>query len=352
MPVTVGNIQLYMGPTQLGAPDDLQQAIVEFIKGARRKLDIAVQELDSRDIAEAIVAARQRKITVRMVVEGDYLKTGKVIPDPFAPGGKNEINRELQNAILRCAVNIRSDYNPKIFHQKFIVRDGSAVLTGSTNFTETGVTKNLNHVVIVRDRKVANEYGKEFREIWQGRFGKRSVAHEERPRDIFVSEVPVRVLFAPDHAPEMEIMKQMLKAQRRIDFAMFTFAQSSGIDDVMIERSRNKFPIQGALDQRQANQRWAATRPVRNAGAQLCILGNYPGLGKLHHKLMVIDKQVVIVGSFNYTGPANKFNDENIIVFGDLESKGKRSVKKQKTLGAYAFDEIDRIIGAFGRKRR
>ena len=43
-------------------------------------------------------------------------------------------------------------------------------------------------------------------------------------------------------------------------------------------------------------------------------------LGKLHHKLMVIDKQVVIVGSFNYTGPANLLNDENIIILGDLES--------------------------------
>jgi hypothetical protein len=31
----------------------------------------------------------------------------------------------------------------------------------------------------------------------------------------------------------MEIMKQMLKAKTSIDFAMFTFAQSSGIDDTM-----------------------------------------------------------------------------------------------------------------------
>jgi hypothetical protein len=29
----------------------------------------------------------------------------------------------------------------------------------------------------------------------------------------------------------MEIMKQMLKATTSIDFVMFTFAQSSGIDD-------------------------------------------------------------------------------------------------------------------------
>ena len=51
---------------------------------------------------------------------------------------------------------------------------------------------------------------------------------------VVVSSVSVRVLFAPDHNPEMEIMKQMLKARERIDFAIFTFPKSSGIDDTMI----------------------------------------------------------------------------------------------------------------------
>jgi hypothetical protein len=41
-------------------------------------------------------------------------------------------------------------------------------------------------------------------------------------------------MFAPRYGPEMEIMKQMLKAASRVDFAMFIFAQSSGIDDTMI----------------------------------------------------------------------------------------------------------------------
>jgi phosphatidylserine/phosphatidylglycerophosphate/cardiolipin synthase-like enzyme len=65
---------------------------------------------------------------------------------------------------------------------------------------------------------------------------------------------------------------------------------------------------------------------------------------------MVIDKQVVIIGSFNFTGPATKLNDENIIVIGDLESTNKNSIKNQKKLAQYALDEIDRIITTFGKK--
>ena len=352
MPEIVGDVELYMGPREVGGPDDLRTAIVDFINGAKKRLDIAVQELDSLDIAEAIVRARQRKVQVRLVVEGDYLRAGKVSADPWEPGGKYEINREIQNAILRTAINIRSDYNPSIFHQKFIVRDGSTLLTGSTNFTDSGTSTNLNHLVIVRSRKVANLYSREYREILQGHFGKLNEGHDVAPKDVEVSKIPIRVLFAPDHNPEMEIMKQMLKAKKRIDFAMFTFAKSSGIDDTMIALSKAGRPVRGILDKRQANQKWAATRPVRNAGARLYVAQPRGDLNKLHHKLMVIDGQVVIAGSFNYTGPATRLNDENIIILGDLETKKtkKSSIAAQKKLAKYALDEIDRIIKAYGKR--
>ena len=71
---------------------------------------------------------------------------------------------------------------------------------------------------------------------------------------------------------------------------------------------------------KQGAQAWAATKPVKKAGAELFKVPQGNGVGKLHHKLMVIDKQVVIAGSFNYTGPANRLNDENIIILGDLET--------------------------------
>ena len=50
-----GKIEAYVGPPGLGVADDLEAVIVEFIAGARRKLDIAVQELDSEAIAQAIL---------------------------------------------------------------------------------------------------------------------------------------------------------------------------------------------------------------------------------------------------------------------------------------------------------
>ena len=205
--------------------------------------------------------------------------------------------------------------------------------------------KNLNHIVIVHDPKVAKIFAKEYREIRQGHFGKLNEGHDKAPNDVEVSGVPIRVLFAPDHAPEMEIMKQMAKAQKRVDFAIFTFAQSSGIDDQMILLRKANMTLRGALDRRMANQKWAATRPLQKHGVKLSIVPKRgTGVGKLHHKLMVLDEQIVIVGSFNYTGPANALNDENIMILGDLDSTNMNSINRQKKLAKFALDEISRII--------
>ncbi|MDZ4700843.1 MAG: phospholipase D-like domain-containing protein [Rhodothermales bacterium] len=355
MPAIADAIELYMGPLELGGADDLEQAIVGFIDGAKKSLFVAVQELDSPAIAEAIIRARKRRVLVKLVLEADYLVSGSVAANPFEAGGAREINRTLHNAILRAAIRVNSDFNPHIFHQKFMVRDKQSVLTGSANFTTTDTSKNLNHLVIVHDRDVAKAYDLEFSEIQQGRFGAQSDIHGPKPLVKLLAGVRVKVLFAPEHAPEMEMMKQIAKARSRIDFAIFTFAQSSGIDDQLaLVKERPGVVIRGALHRSQANQSWSSKDLLHAAGVELHLIPT-PGRpgpmpSKLHHKLMVIDESIVIAGSFNYTGDANKLNDENLIILGDLECTDPEGVRKQRELARYALDEIDRMVATFGER--
>ena len=349
MPKTIGKLKLYMGPKTIGGPDNLEEAITGFIGQAQKSLDIAVQELDSENIARQITKMRPG-VRVRIVTEADYLKAPKTREDPWVADGKQEPNRRIQNALLRSAAWVRSDYNPSIFHQKFIIRDNSAVLTGSTNFTETGTTKNLNHIIVMEDEAIAKIYSREYREIRRGHFGKLDEGHDPKPPKAEVSQIPIRILFAPDHSPEMDIMKQMLKAQQRIDFAVFTFSASSGIDDAMLVLAQTGIKIKGVMDWKQSNQSWAAGHNlVGKPNIELYRAKPQGKMRKLHHKLMVIDERVIIAGSFNYTGPANRLNDENVIMLGNLDPDSP-SAEAQKSLARYALDEIERIIRDYGRE--
>jgi phosphatidylserine/phosphatidylglycerophosphate/cardiolipin synthase-like enzyme len=129
-----------------------------------------------------------------------------------------------------------------------------------------------------------------------------------------------------------------------VDFAIFTFSDSSGIDDALIARAGGGLAIRGVFDRMQGNQTWAASHGLRDAGIDVHFTAKGHNLGKLHHKLMVIDDRLIVCGSFNYTGPANRLNDENLLVIGDLAEENSQNDVAQTTLAKAVRQEIDRII--------
>ncbi|MBA2304986.1 MAG: hypothetical protein H0W08_20475 [Acidobacteria bacterium] len=133
-----GKIEAYVGPPELGGADDLERVIVDFIAGAKSTLDIAVQEIDSRAIAQAILDARWRGVRIRIFLEEDYIRSDLVGTPPKPPTPrpgetpeqalsrvqwlKDEtdlaINRQILAALLRSDIEVKGDYNPKIFHPR------------------------------------------------------------------------------------------------------------------------------------------------------------------------------------------------------------------------------------------
>jgi phosphatidylserine/phosphatidylglycerophosphate/cardiolipin synthase-like enzyme len=373
-----GKIEAYVGPAELGAADNLEQVIVDFVGGAKQSLDIAVQELDSRPIAQAILDARWRGVDVELFLEQDYLRSelratkGVPVPPKAKPGESEEQallrtqwdedttglaeNRRILAALLRSGVQVRGDFNPKLFHQKFALRDfrrgeslpSTALLTGSANFTMTDTHTNLNHVVVFRNAHVCRQYETEVEQLRHGSFGRG--AHGDVPKTYDLGGVPVKILFAPDHTPELEFVKQLLKGRREAVFAIFTFAGSSGIDDALLSLARGGMKIRGVLDRGQASQSWAAPRWLQHPNISLFVPkkeAEFAGLRKLHHKLMVIDERTVVAGSFNYTEPANAYNDENLFVLGSAHSEVEGipvDADPCVALGRHLKAEIERII--------
>ncbi len=108
--------------------------------------------------------------------------------------------------------------------------------------------------------------------------------------------------------------------------------------------------VRGVLDPTQAGHEWAASDWLLDAGVELFVPQAAPGFRKLHHKLMVIDEAIVAAGSFNYTAPANEYNDENLFVMGspylDLPGAEGGPVDPDRCgeIASFFRDEIDRIV--------
>lgn len=101
------------------SPDGTAQALVLTTVGqSTRQLDVAAYSFTSKPVAEAILAAKQRGVRIRVMVD-------------------DKANREKYSAATYLAnkgVEVRTNGNYAIQHNKFIVADRDTVETGSFNY--------------------------------------------------------------------------------------------------------------------------------------------------------------------------------------------------------------------------
>ena len=108
--------EIIYGTKTIGRPSDLLDTIVDFTEASHQTLDVAVQELESRPIADALISARQRGVSVRVVLEENYLSVQRPLADPWSEGGNNETNRHIYDALQRAKIEVKKEYpTPSLF---------------------------------------------------------------------------------------------------------------------------------------------------------------------------------------------------------------------------------------------
>jgi phosphatidylserine/phosphatidylglycerophosphate/cardiolipin synthase-like enzyme len=327
-----GRIEIYISTNEDISANRyiLEEEIVRFIDEANFTLDIAVQELrvgkihNSNPIKEAILRAANRNVRIKMIVENDYLE----------PQSDNLITfKEFE---VTPNITIKSDTNPDIFHNKFIIRDkdlaSAALLTGSTNFTDTGTRQNYNHIVIIHftgERKkyfgILDKYQAEFDEMFSGMFG--NYEQDNTTKKYRIGNTYITILFSPDDDPDDYLLKTILKANETLDIMMFTFGSNSPLLSGVINRyyavksingkptKTPKVKVRVAMEKSQARY-WSAYPALLSIGIPVKLESKK---AKLHHKVGIIDNKTTIIGSYNWTLSANEENDENIIIIGNSD---------------------------------
>jgi len=80
-------------------------------------------------------------------------------------------------------------------------------------------------------------------------------------------------------------MKQAAKAKQWGNFAIFTFSQSSGLDEQLLLVHQVELKVQSAMDLMMGVQKWAATDVLARRGNDLHTVGSSSSLRKLRHIL-------------------------------------------------------------------
>ena len=309
-------------------PADVARGIAAFLASADRSLDIAMYDVRFETDAGALVlasllAAHQRGVAIRLLYDVEHPGP---IPVPPPPGTAPE-------AIEALPVTTRGIAGiPDLMHHKFVVRDGEAVWTGSTNWTDDSWTRQENVIVTVRSREIAYAYSLAFAQLWES--GEVEGTGEVDPRPEDVDGARVRAWFCPGHGEALahRIAKHVGKARERVRIASPVITSGPILATLVELVGEKRCDLAGVIDDTQVDEVFGQWRSNGVSAWKIPllrrILEGAPFSGKsstrwspdavhdvMHAKVVVAD-DTAFVGSFNLSRSGER-NAENVLEIRD-----------------------------------
>lgn len=280
-------IKLYFAPSP-----NIKQGLCDFIAGAKSTIDICIFDLDLNEVAKALIAAKARKVSVRVVTDEDNAMMDAV--------------EKLRNAGIRVVPDGRA----ALMHNKFVIADAKNIWTGSYNFTINGTRKNDNNAVVIESPRIAACYQEKFNEYFNGKFGKKASLKTFGGSESF-GELALRTAFSPSDGVRNLLLDELSAARKSIRVMAFSFTDQQ-IADKLAECAKKGIHVECLFDYGQANSKFSRSSYLRGCGIKIAMSPNRSG--KMHHKVIIIDDETVITGSYNYSKNAEVSNDENILI--------------------------------------
>lgn len=272
----------------------LDGPLATSIEAARLTVDVAVYSMSLRTIRDALLRAHERGVQVRVVMESDNI-------DGYAP-----------QSLIDAGIPVLGDRREGLMHDKFVVIDRSEVWLGSMNFTYSGTYEDNNQLMLIRSVKMAENYTKEFEEMFiDDKFGQDVVA--ETPNPTFsIDDTRLEIYFSPDDGVANHIFDILESAESSIHFMAFSFTTDE-FGEVIRAQAENGLTVAGVMEEQQVKSNIGTEYDLfKRAGLDVFLDGNE---GQMHHKTMIVDEHIVITGSYNFSQSAETRNDENVVIF-------------------------------------
>ena len=362
--------------------DNLEAVIIEAINQASSSIDLAVQELQLPEIALALAKRRRSGIKVRVILENQYSHSlselsSQEITDltsrerdrykqylQLVDVNKNgtisqkELNsRDALFILNKAGISIIDDTEDGskgsgLMHHKFMVIDGKMVITGSANFTLSGIhgdysnsetRGNVNNLLKISNSQVASLFTEEFNYMWGDGTGGRKDSQFgidklwRSPETITWDNTRLTVQFSPtaksqnwSNSTNALIGKTLNNANSSIDLALFVFSEQK-LANILEEKHQAGVKIRTLIDRDFAFRYYSEAldmlgvalsnkckyekdnKPWNNSINEVGIV-DLPRGDKLHHKFAILDENTIIAGSQNWSNTANINNDETVLI--------------------------------------
>jgi phosphatidylserine/phosphatidylglycerophosphate/cardiolipin synthase-like enzyme len=131
--------------------DGCLSTILGELGRTRKTADICVFTITDDRITNAIVAAHQRGVVVRIITDNDK---------------QYDLGSDIER-LRGVGVALKVDESEHHMHHKFAVLDGASLLNGSYNWTRSAATFNEENLIVTSDAALVATFSRQFCEMWQ-----------------------------------------------------------------------------------------------------------------------------------------------------------------------------------------
>lgn len=285
-------------PIGRGDAKNVDKYFIGLIDSAQKTLDGAFYDIDDPAAVAAFVRAKQRGVQVRLVTETDSLVDKH---DPTKP-------RAAIGQLTSAGIPIRDDKRQGLMHNKFMVVDNTTVWTGSLNLTTSSIYQHNNNSVMIKSPQLAANFNAEFSRLFdQGLYGPNP--HQIPNPVVNVSGIQIQTFFSPGGGAMDAMHAALSQATKSIKFMAFSMTDKE-VTNIFLQKKAAGVKIEGVFDNCLIPQ-YSIFYDLKKAGILALGDGNQ---ALMHHKVMIIDDETVITGSFNFSKSAQNNNNENMLI--------------------------------------
>jgi phosphatidylserine/phosphatidylglycerophosphate/cardiolipin synthase-like enzyme len=159
------------------------------------------------------------------------------------------------------------------------------------------------------------------------------LAPATQAESLLLNNAPTQVYFSPNGGCTEAIVKEIANAKSEILVQAYSFT-SRPIAKALVDAHKRELKIEAILDKSQRSEKYSSATFLANSRIPTFIDARH---AIAHNKIMIIDRETVITGSFNFTRAAEEKNAENLLII------------KSKELAAIYIDNWKKAPGAFGK---
>jgi phosphatidylserine/phosphatidylglycerophosphate/cardiolipin synthase-like enzyme len=223
----------------------------------------------------------------------------------------SNMERSDPQRLSEAGIPVVGDNSDGLMHDKFMVIDKSEIWMGSMNFTDGGTYDDNNNLMRIRSTEVAEDYIKEFEEMFlEGKFGEQVEKATPHPT-VTIDGTRLDIFFSPDDGVLAALVPVLESAQDSIYFLAYSFTANQ-LGDILRQKAAAGLTVEGVMDEEQVHSNEGTEfDPFRQSGLDVRLDGIE---GLMHHKVFIVDEQIVAFGSYNFSRSAEERNDENLII--------------------------------------